>query len=185
MHAWAVLAEVWSCPPLACPCLRCSLLSPARWSDNWELREISSRKACSSSGWLQSSSGPFVQPEILGKIPIPRVPLFQGFHNQRGSCNGLSLGWCFSTFLVLHPFKTVLHVAVTLNHKIIKFLLHNFNYVTARNCNVTMWYAGYPICDPQGIVAHRLRTTYLACPHSCQEDYKVIFTDNIHMGDDG
>jgi hypothetical protein len=60
-----------------------------------------------------------------------------------------SLKEWFSTFLMLWPFNTVLHVVVTSNHKIISLLLHNCNFAVVINCNVNIWNIGYLIYDPQ------------------------------------
>lgn len=43
------------------------------------------------------------------------------------------LGQWFSTFLLLGPLDTVLHVVVTPNHKITLLLLHNCNFVIVMN----------------------------------------------------
>jgi hypothetical protein len=44
----------------------------------------------------------------------------------------------FSISLMLRPFNTVLHVVVTLSHKIIVLLLHNSNFATVMNQNVNI-----------------------------------------------
>jgi hypothetical protein len=44
----------------------------------------------------------------------------------------------FPTFLMLGPFNTAPHVAVTPNHKIILLLLHNCNFATVMNCDVNI-----------------------------------------------
>ena len=49
------------------------------------------------------------------------------------------IGQCFSTFLMLQPFNTVLHVVVTPNHTIISLLFHNCNFATVMNCNVNIF----------------------------------------------
>jgi hypothetical protein len=48
-----------------------------------------------------------------------------------------SLHEWFSTFLMMGPFNTVPHVAVTPNHKTTLLLLHNCNFVNVitRGCN--------------------------------------------------
>lgn len=51
------------------------------------------------------------------------------------------------------------------NHKIIKLpllLLHNHSFATDTNCNVSIWYKGYLICNWKGATTYRLRTTPLA-----------------------
>lgn len=52
-----------------------------------------------------------------------------------------------STFLRLRPFKTVLHVLRSPNHK----LFHDYsmtNIASVKNSNINVWYAGHLMCDP-------------------------------------
>ena len=57
----------------------------------------------------------------------------------------------FSTFLMLQPFNTVIHIMVSPNHKIISLPLHHCNFSTVMNGNVNIWYAGYLIHYPKGL----------------------------------
>lgn len=50
--------------------------------------------------------------------------------------------------LMLQPFNTVPPVVVTPNHDIILLLLHNSNFDTVVNHNISIQYAGYLIYDP-------------------------------------
>lgn len=45
------------------------------------------------------------------------------------------LGNWLSTFLMLRPFNTILHVVVTLDHKIISLLLFSYNSATVMKYN--------------------------------------------------
>ena len=47
----------------------------------------------------------------------------------------------FSTFLMLQPIKTIPHVVVTPNLKIILLLFHNCNFANDTNGNVNISYA--------------------------------------------
>jgi hypothetical protein len=50
----------------------------------------------------------------------------------------VSLEQWFSIYLILWPFNTLPHVSGTLNHKIISPLLHNCNFTTVMNHNVSI-----------------------------------------------
>ena len=41
-----------------------------------------------------------------------------------------------------------MYEVVTPNHKIVLLLLHNYNFATVMNCNMSIWYEGYLICNP-------------------------------------
>lgn len=63
---------------------------------------------------------------------------------------------------------------VTPNHKFISLPLKNLNFATVISINVNIWYAGYPICNPQGVVTDRLRTTGLEDSFECLLSYPFI-----------
>jgi hypothetical protein len=60
---------------------------------------------------------------------------------------GTTLEQWFSSFLMLWALNPVPHVVVTPNRKIILLLRYNCNFAIVMNHNVTIWYAGYLICD--------------------------------------
>lgn len=67
----------------------------------------------------------------------------------------------FLTILILWPFNTVPHVAVT---PIIKLFYYYFinNFGTVINHIANIWYAGYRICDPlPGVMIHSQRAAAL------------------------
>lgn len=63
-------------------------------------------------------------------------------------------------------FNTVSHVMVILSHNVISLLLSSYDFATAMDYNINIWFAGHLIYDPRekvvwpkGLVIHRMRTT--------------------------
>lgn len=92
-------------------------------------------------------------------IPKWLKPLHHKFYSQTlsllfffllvvGTINYLLVQW-LSTFLGLWPFNVVPRVAVTTNYNIILLLFHSYNFATAMNHKVTIWYANCGARDPQ------------------------------------
>jgi hypothetical protein len=81
-----------------------------------------------------------------------------------GSHKGLDQ-W-FSSFLMLWPLIEYSHVVMTPTYNIILLLLHNYNFASVTNCNVSISYVGCQRTTPKGLSAHSLRTTGLAKPLS-------------------
>lgn len=99
----------------------------------------------------------------------------------------LRLEQWFSVFLMLPPLNTVPHVVGNPSHKITLFVLHACDFATVRNCNASIWYAGYLVEDPKGLLNAQLQsstlgmmsrlschsTVWLACGHVVDRSYKA------------
>lgn len=59
-----------------------------------------------------------------------------------------------------NAFNTVLHVMVNSNRKVTSLLLHNSNFVTAMDPNISTWYAGDLVYDPHRLRAPSLETCF-------------------------
>ena len=89
---------------------------------------------------------------------------------------------------MLRPFNTVPQVVVKspcpTTIELSLLLLHNCNFATVMNCNISVGYAGYQVCDHRvrvvktptnGLLTHRLRTAALEIPTPTVLDSVVAF----------